>query len=130
MLDHAEKLKLFIDTFIYEIGLSEKNLKKCCKIDLLKLNDAEWDQVSVMLDILGHADHEQQAFSSENEPSFINCLKGDIVEALPQLDMEKEECIKGFAVGEDHSVLVADELKWIVLDDGANDEEWEDVTVL
>ncbi|KAE9387698.1 hypothetical protein BT96DRAFT_477262 [Gymnopus androsaceus JB14] len=28
MLDHAEKLKPFIDTFIYEIGLSEKNLEK------------------------------------------------------------------------------------------------------
>ncbi|KAJ3804079.1 hypothetical protein F5876DRAFT_14328, partial [Lentinula aff. lateritia] len=67
MLDRAEKPKEFINTFVYEIGLQ---VEKRCKIDLLKLTEAEWDWVSVMFDILGYADHAQQTFSSENEPSL------------------------------------------------------------
>ncbi|KAF5340819.1 hypothetical protein D9757_009868 [Collybiopsis confluens] len=68
MLHRVQELKAFIPTFIYKIGMAEKDIHKRRAIDKLNLSDEEWERVDAMLGILAHADHAQQAFSSENEP--------------------------------------------------------------
>ncbi|PSR75311.1 hypothetical protein PHLCEN_2v9174 [Hermanssonia centrifuga] len=65
MLDRAESKKEFVDIFVYEIGLQEKSVNKRAKIDNLRPTEAEWDRIKLFIDLLGHADHAQQAFSSD-----------------------------------------------------------------
>jgi hypothetical protein len=70
----------YINTFIYEMGLKEPNLDKRKKIGELELRNDEWDCVKLFLDLLAvcilishhlkHADHAQQAFSSDRHPSL------------------------------------------------------------
>lgn len=105
-----------------------------------------WDFLAIMASSVSS----EHAFSAAGITisKHRNRLKGDIVEALQflkclqhknslfqesfttadELDMEKEECNGRLVAEEDRSLLVTDELGWIVLDDG--NEEWEDVTVL
>ncbi len=41
-----------VDTFVYDIGLMEKDLQKRAKIDGLRLSSGEWQQIELMLKIL------------------------------------------------------------------------------
>ena len=43
----------YIDTFIYEMSRQEPKLEKCKKIDALKLEDDECDQVTKFNNLLG-----------------------------------------------------------------------------
>ncbi|KAF5329115.1 hypothetical protein D9758_017952 [Tetrapyrgos nigripes] len=71
MLERAESLKQFVDTFVYEIGLLEsENTDKRRKIDQLKLSDKEWQRVKLFLNLLAYANSAQQMFSSDTEPSL------------------------------------------------------------
>ncbi|KAG2122898.1 uncharacterized protein EDB93DRAFT_1259217 [Suillus bovinus] len=74
MLDHAEKKKAYINTFVYEVGLCEGNLAKRKKIDKLRLSTAEWDCVKLFTSLLAHADNAQQSFSSDRGPSLQQAL--------------------------------------------------------
>ncbi len=44
-----------VDTFVYDIGLMEKDLQKRAKIDGLRLSSGEWQRVKLMLKILAVA---------------------------------------------------------------------------
>ncbi|KAJ3816107.1 hypothetical protein F5880DRAFT_1619778 [Lentinula raphanica] len=70
MLVRAETLRPYMNTFIYEIGMAEPNLSKRRKLDALQLQDHEWERLSHFIALLTYADHAQQAFSSEKEPSL------------------------------------------------------------
>jgi hypothetical protein len=41
-----------VDTFVYELGLAEKNLEKRAMIDALTLTDVEWSRVGDFIEIL------------------------------------------------------------------------------
>ncbi|KAL0565923.1 hypothetical protein V5O48_016097 [Marasmius crinis-equi] len=70
MLERAESLRQFVDTFVYEIGLLETNTEKRRKIDALKLSDEEWERVQTFLNLLAYANSAQHMFSSDTEPSL------------------------------------------------------------
>ncbi|KAF5343868.1 hypothetical protein D9758_015885 [Tetrapyrgos nigripes] len=74
MLHRAEKLRKFVDVFLYELSREEKDVTKRCKIDGLALSNDEWIQVNTLIDLLTHADSAQQAFSSEHEPTLHNAI--------------------------------------------------------
>ena len=42
----------FVDIFVYEMGLAEKEHSKCAKIDALQLSSEEWDCVHLFLNLL------------------------------------------------------------------------------
>jgi hypothetical protein len=44
--------KQIINTFVYEIGRDEKDLAKREKIDNLRLDDEEWDELKLFNDLL------------------------------------------------------------------------------
>jgi len=44
--------KQIINTFIYEIGRDEKDLRKREKIDNLRLDAGEWDELKLFNDLL------------------------------------------------------------------------------
>ncbi|KAF5365840.1 hypothetical protein D9757_012805 [Collybiopsis confluens] len=66
----ADILKLYMNTFIYEMGMAEPNLQKRRKIDSLQLQDDEWICLGYFITLLTYADNAQQAFSAEKEPSL------------------------------------------------------------
>ncbi|KAG2131866.1 hypothetical protein BD769DRAFT_1386572 [Suillus cothurnatus] len=65
MLNHAENSSKHVDVFVYEMGLQEHNLRKCTKIDYLRLTSAEWICIGQFADLLSYVDITQQAFSSD-----------------------------------------------------------------
>jgi len=42
----------FMDTFVYKMGLAEKEHSKHAKIDALQLSSEEWDRVHLFLNLL------------------------------------------------------------------------------
>ncbi|KAJ2981763.1 hypothetical protein NUW54_g10828 [Trametes sanguinea] len=52
MLHRAEANREHVNTFIYKIAREEKDLAKGAKIDALRLDDAEWSRVTLLLDLL------------------------------------------------------------------------------
>ncbi|KAH7903417.1 ribonuclease H-like domain-containing protein, partial [Hygrophoropsis aurantiaca] len=70
MLERSEKLKDDVDTFVHEIAGAEKDRTKRQKLADLQLTSEEWSRVSILLDVLNHADKAQQSFSSDRGPSL------------------------------------------------------------
>ncbi|KAL1939290.1 hypothetical protein VTO73DRAFT_10093 [Trametes versicolor] len=63
-----------VDQFVYEIGSHEKDRKGRQKLLNLQLSEDEWDRVKICLDLLGHADKAQQAFSAKDGPTLHHGL--------------------------------------------------------
>jgi len=70
MTSRTESMRSIINTFVYEVGRDEKDLGKREKIDNLRLNDREWDELKLFNDLLAHADNAQHAFSSDWVPTL------------------------------------------------------------
>jgi hypothetical protein len=51
-MPYATEHKQIINTFVYEIGRDEKDLGKREKIDNLRLDDEEWDELKLFNDLL------------------------------------------------------------------------------
>ncbi|OJT04203.1 hypothetical protein TRAPUB_5111 [Trametes pubescens] len=73
MLDRVEQLE-DIHQFVYEIGSHERDRERRQKLLDLQLSEEEWDRVKTCLDLLGHADKAQQAFSAEEGPTLHHGL--------------------------------------------------------
>ncbi|KAF9538851.1 hypothetical protein CPC08DRAFT_771063 [Agrocybe pediades] len=74
MLDCAEPRRVAMDDFVYELVMKETNTEKRMKTAALQLTDEEWKRVTLFLNLLGHADDAQQAFSSDISPTLFNAL--------------------------------------------------------
>ena len=48
----ADSYYQFLDTFVYELGVREENLRKRKKIDSLKLSEEEWIRVRLFCNLL------------------------------------------------------------------------------
>ncbi|KAG6834676.1 hypothetical protein H0H93_008099, partial [Arthromyces matolae] len=60
----------FIKPFIDELIREEKDRKKRLKLMELYPTSKEWSRVTLLIDLLTHADNAQQAFSSDQGPSL------------------------------------------------------------
>ena len=69
MLDHAEKLKDDVGTFIHEIAGAEKDWVKHQKLQDLQLTDEEWGRISLLLGLLAKVEYTQQSFASDTGPA-------------------------------------------------------------
>ncbi|KAF9553128.1 hypothetical protein CPC08DRAFT_244830 [Agrocybe pediades] len=74
MLDRAESRRTAMDDFIFKLAMKETNVEKRRKISALQLSDEEWKRVTQFLNLLGHADEAQQAFSSDSAPTLFKAL--------------------------------------------------------
>ncbi|KAF8484310.1 hypothetical protein JB92DRAFT_3131662 [Gautieria morchelliformis] len=72
MCDRGEKRRQMAvcQSFVMEMSWEESDLTKYAKIHALKLSESEWDCLKACIDLLGHADKAQQAFSSDAGPSL------------------------------------------------------------
>ncbi|KAH7902996.1 hypothetical protein BJ138DRAFT_1021272 [Hygrophoropsis aurantiaca] len=92
MLDRAESKKTHVNTFVYELGVKESDLRKRTKIDALMLSPDEWIRVRLFTDLLAHADRAQQAFSSDAGPSLHYALPA--LEGLHKAWLSRSEKVK------------------------------------
>ncbi|KAH9159955.1 hypothetical protein EDB89DRAFT_2172978 [Lactarius sanguifluus] len=71
MTSRAESMgDVIINTFVYEIGRDEKDLAKRERIDSLRLDTEEWEELKLFNDLLAHADNAQHAFSLDQAPTL------------------------------------------------------------
>ncbi|KAJ6620229.1 hypothetical protein B0H10DRAFT_1103321 [Mycena sp. CBHHK59/15] len=77
MLDCGWGLKDDVDKFVFQIAMNETG-DKCQKLAALQLSPEEWNRVDLFLNLLAHAEHSQQKFSSD--------LKSTLHLALPALE--------------------------------------------
>ncbi|KAN0105734.1 hypothetical protein V8E52_010746 [Russula decolorans] len=92
MTSQTESMGGIINTFVYEIGRDEKDLGKREKIDNLRLDAAEWDELKLFNDLLAHADNAQHAFSSDQAPSLHLALPA--LEALHKAWSSRRDRVK------------------------------------
>ncbi|KAJ3562023.1 hypothetical protein NP233_g9835 [Leucocoprinus birnbaumii] len=72
--EHAERLKEFINNFLYLIARDEKDDNKKQKLCELALSDDEWKRVKELVCLNQLADSAQHAFSTETEPALHHGL--------------------------------------------------------
>ncbi|KAF8638777.1 hypothetical protein AX14_010153, partial [Amanita brunnescens Koide BX004] len=70
MLERADSLKEEVDYFVRCLGIQEKDTDKARKLLTMQLTAAEWERVGRLLNLLGHAEKAQQAFSSDQGPTL------------------------------------------------------------
>ncbi|EIW52842.1 uncharacterized protein TRAVEDRAFT_135389 [Trametes versicolor FP-101664 SS1] len=92
MLHRAEELKEHVDQFVSDMVRAEKDCAKRQKLDDLQLSSDEWEHVKNCLDLLLHADHAQQVFSSEEGPSLHLALPA--LEAIQRAWLTRSDCPK------------------------------------
>ena len=68
MLEHAETLKVDVDSFVHELAAAEWGHNQRQKLMDLQLTNDEWVHVHVLLALLCKAEEAQQALSSNCSP--------------------------------------------------------------
>ncbi|TFY73438.1 hypothetical protein EWM64_g10574 [Hericium alpestre] len=102
MLVRALKLRMSVDEFIRELAWGEKNAAARDKLDRLRLEDDDWNHVTLFTSLLAHADNAQQAFSSDQYPSLALAIP-----ALESLHRAWSKCLNNPKYAPFHPALAA-----------------------